>query len=302
MFDDINDWINNEVNILENIELLEDFNINDNINIEWVKLDKINPVHLNNVYNITPTNDIMKFQIKLNKLENLNKFLDKCQICVFINDILNYNCSIRSLILLAEKIFNLKIVKDNKYFLIPIVLFLNINININSKLYINIYFPTKCKFEMQLNADIKIKNKFISFAIIGHFYLINNSIGIYNLGMRSNTLGLIICPKLYNDDAEFLEPSILKPEMTMYKNNIKFVKEVDIEKIKINDQIKYFISTNKLNFNQIFNYSGSFDDFIVWENHFDQIGNHDEINIHWSNYHDNCYCEIEKLIFMKKIE
>jgi hypothetical protein len=53
--------------------------INNNINNEWKKIigtPNESSIGYSMIYNILLTNNILKFEIKLNKSNNLNKFLD----------------------------------------------------------------------------------------------------------------------------------------------------------------------------------------------------------------------------------
>jgi hypothetical protein len=311
MIDNINSWIINDFDIITNhfdnndLLLEQELNLDNNIDIKWKKSNKI--YYNTNLfrYDIIPINNIMRFQIKLNKLENLNKFLDHTKIIGFINGVTQSSCSLRSITLLAEKILNLKIIKDNKYFLIPIVLFISeISVYPILRIFINNFISGLDKFVFESQSDInieKIKNKSISLKIIGDSYSFNDYIKKYYLHFYKNILGLIIWYK--SNGTEFLEPNILKVELTLYENNIKFTKEANIEKIKFNNKNGYFISTNKLNFNQIFDYyktfnSKTFDNFISWNKVYNaNDNNNNSIEIHLSNYYDNCSCNIEQLVF-----
>jgi hypothetical protein len=295
-------WLNNETTIdnftnNDNLNLEEDLNLNtDNINIEWEKLKGKNNNNIEVKYRTTIINNILKFQINLNKSNNLNKFLDS-KIIIHSDEWQKYYCSIRFLVLLTEKIYNLKITKNDKYHIIPIVLFINIY-HIKSDIAIFIYPNSIYKYNLQIlsNTIKEISNKFITLETFRDISTINDCIQRSCLQLNRYTMGVIIW---YKSDIDFLEPTILKVEITFYNNNIKFSKDIDIEKIKFNDKIGYFISTNKLNFNQIFNFYKNFNSekdienyLISWEKTRAKL-----IEIHWTSYHDNSFCVVENLNF-----
>jgi hypothetical protein len=120
----------------------------------------------------------------------------------------------------------------------------------------------------------------------------------YKLKINNYNMGLII----WFDNVELFEPNILNAEIIFYKDQIKFTKDVDIQKININNKNGYFISTNKLNFDQIFSYYKKIylkkdfnilDDLINWSDDIKDCW----INIQWTIYENSSRCVIEKLTF-----
>jgi hypothetical protein len=309
MDDNINSWLKNESDnlIIDNYNgdlLLEkeldlENNLDNNLCIN-VPNNILKSNHL--FYTITGTNNVRKWKFKLNKSSNLNKFL-KFNITLCIFGINRIDCSIGTLSLLAEKILNLKITENNKYFIIPILIFPNI-ININYKIDIKIYPDDEINnynFKLQYNNTTeKIANKYVSLLIHTNRYFITDIIQEYPLHLNMQTVGIIIWFKSYDDNIEFLEPSILQTEFVFYKDTIKYSKNIDVEKINFNNNIGYFVSINKLNLNQLLNHCkpfnfksnlNMFDYLIKWN--IDYSNNC--IKIEWSNFHNNSYCMIEEL-------
>jgi hypothetical protein len=98
-------WLINETDIFNNILVEEELNLND-INIfSFKKLDGYDFDRNNSdsiMYDIILINNINKFEIKLNKLSNLNKFLDST-IMITSSSKEIYFCSIRLLVFIIRK-------------------------------------------------------------------------------------------------------------------------------------------------------------------------------------------------------
>jgi hypothetical protein len=292
---DLESWLNNETIIIDNylnnnnLSLETEFDPDIGLNNKWKKL-KYNIYGNSKKYYIKPTNNILNFKIKLNKSENLNEFLNSS---IMININSELNCySLRLLALLAEKIFNFKIIENYKYFVIPILIFQNIKDN--KSFSIQIYN----NFNYKLLCNSHPKNKSIFLQIKFGISNICDNIQKYPLWIDKYTMGIIIWHILSNENIDLINPDILKAEITFYHNNIKFSKNIDFEKIEFNGKTGYFISVNKLNFNQLLNYCkvGNFDilnDLITWDNDIKFF----LIEIHWSTHYENNYCVIEILNF-----
>jgi hypothetical protein len=138
---------------------------------------------------------------------------------------------------------NLKIIENNKYFIIPMIIFFDTNENTKTKfrLYISDNYKLLFKnFKVLLNNDIeKFKNQIVPLKTIHNRFVISDCVEQYSVTLHNHILGFIVWYNS-NNDTEFLEPTILSAELTLYKNNIKFSKIIDIEKIKFNNKIGYF--------------------------------------------------------------
>jgi hypothetical protein len=305
MDDNINSWLNDQFDnlVINNLfdandlilepEIEEELNLNnfDFKNTNLMKDDKITSDG-KIIGTLLSTNNVMKIEIKLNKSLNLNKFLNS-QIFILVPGY-RYVSSIRATNLLADKILKYKIIKDDKYFIIPILLFVKPNKFHKPNFQIHIFNDCKPRYNLKISWDTfnkKIKNML---QINNKKYKINDCIDKYKLYIYDYVLGFIIWYES-NNDTEFLEPSILKAEINLYKNNIKFNKPINIEKIKFNNKTGYFIPTNRLNFDQIFNYQNN--NLIDWNDCFDS-NNDSYIEINWSIYHDDSFCIIETVFLL----
>jgi hypothetical protein len=304
MDNNLDSWLNDEYNYIidnfnsEDLLLEKDLDLNNtstkfdvrgnscNMTIFWIPSININ-------------NKVI--QIKLNKSENLNKFLN-FKIYISVSNISKIGSTIRTLTLLADKLFGLKITKNDKYFIIPMIILSKIqhdNKTIEIRIFNNNFQKNKYDFKLFLNSNKKSLNDSINIAIDSCTYVIKNCIQYDIIELNKYSLGLIIWHRFEDNNINFLEPVILKIEISFYNNNIKISKDINIEKIKFDDKNGYFISTNKLNFNQIINYYKSFDsdiynNLITWDNNIIYY-----MEIQWSNYYDNTFCVIENIFLIK---
>jgi hypothetical protein len=230
-------WLNDEINITDNLfnndlALEDELNL-DNTDISIFKKLKLikNNNDISDTFKSILTNNITQLQIKLSNLSNLDKFLDYT-IVIFLYGREIYSCSIRLLSLLAEKILNLKIIKDEKYFIIPMVIFINLSrMRFSVSFTIFIMGNDKPDYKILQSNIIEKINNFVGFQIIGYASEITDYIEKYDCRIYDYTVGLIIWFTNYNDDINFLRPSIINTEFIFYKDNIKFTKILTLKKL-----------------------------------------------------------------------